>query len=158
MLRLIAGKLWELHKRQGLVTHVSDVFDLLYEDEWFDSDWAIDLVQDVDHITVPAGKSVFEALSAVGLKPENLCGGTKAVMVVAHTDYLVSMLMMGENCYKYLFRAIKGKDKRMGLTSYCCVQDSDFCGETILLENTGDLARNSEEFEMFFTRLGGMFG
>lgn len=158
MLSLIAGKLWELKKSQDLITHVSDIFSLFFEDEWFEPEWARDMIQDVDRISLEPNVLVVDTLAQNRLRPEDLCGGTKAVMTVAYTDYLVSMLMMGENCYKYLFRAIYGRDKRMALTSYCQVRDSDFHGDVVYLENTGDYARTSWEFELFFTRLGGMFG
>lgn len=157
LLRIIAGHMLVLEKEQGLKLNVSRLFNPNYSDDWLETDLARRLISEVDHVELSSDKTVRQSLWERYLRPEDLCGGTKAILVIANTPFLISMLMMGENCYKYLFEVAKYQDKRVGLTSYCLPEDSDFSGTVALLENTGDLIRNSAEFDDAYGKVRELF-
>lgn len=157
MLNLIAGSRKELAEREGLVLNVQNQFYLDWDDSWLEDEFARRVISDIDSVQLADGVSTKQAILSCGFLPEDLSGGTLALLLIKNTDNLVSMTRMGPNCYKYLFELCREMgSRRLALTGYCNPKDSDIRGQEILFENTGNIVTTQDGFLDEYVKVVGL--
>lgn len=146
MLYVIADAMSKFIERGDIVYQVSLEFSACWEEEWLNTDFAKRIIKDIDDKNVDDGDTKEILWHIYGMRPTELCGGTKALILIQSTDFLISMSMMGPNCYKYLFELAHSRDRRVALTSFTVPRDSDFGGTKVFFENTGCICTSEHEF------------
>ena len=114
----------------NFVAATSSYFDNFYEDEWLDDDFVRKCIEQIDKKSLgdlPTEKALLE----YGMRPEDLRGGTKNLILRKFTDTMGNLLQMGSNCYNLLMDIAKSKDVVMGSGDSVLFTDSDIRGQDI---------------------------
>lgn len=101
MLKVLLGK--DYLFMDNKVSYVSDHFDDVYENSWFESDFAKRVVQDIDEVTYFGSGDVFLSEYYGAISARDLSSGTKALLLLANCPgIIVSGDRMGDNCVPFL--------------------------------------------------------
>ena len=91
------------------ISNVSGYFDTGYELEWFDDEFVRKIIKDIDKTTVVAGINLYNNV-LLGISPESLSSGSKALIILFEEDYVVNGDRLGDNCIGLLFEIAGQKD------------------------------------------------
>lgn len=91
------------------ISNVSGYFDTGYEPEWFDDEFVRKIIKDIDKTTVVAGINLYNNV-LLGISPESLSSGSKALIILFEEDYVVNGDRLGDNCIGLLFEIAGQKD------------------------------------------------
>lgn len=95
---------------EGRIVHTSDYFDGMYEQSWFQSDLAKEIIKGVDKSNYISGEYIESPVFG-GISPRDLSTGCKTLLVLLNEDnVVVSGERMGDNCYPWLLRIAEQKD------------------------------------------------
>lgn len=115
MLTIICASLDELEKLPNFIKYPSSWFDVEWDEDWLQDEFARRLISDIDHIEL--GENTRISLALRGQTVEQLAGGTKNILVCQHhLDHVHRFQFMGENCYPYLFELASAHDITVGST------------------------------------------
>lgn len=156
MLYVFADSLCKLVEEK-IVYNVPPVFGVFKEDWWFDDPLIKRVIKDIDHKDVDGGNAVELLASRYQMMPDRLCGGTKTLCLIKFTPVILTMTLMGENCYKYLFEITRNEDRRIAMTSFCMFTDEDLGNTKIYFENTGTICTNHWEFWDCYEKVRDLF-
>lgn len=145
MLSLYSAKYEELSGMPGFTMHPSKVFARDWDESWFESDFARRVIKDIDGVDIGTGG--VNGLWFNGLKPDDIAGGSKTLLLLANTDRWTSITRMGENCFKFLQELASTRPRmRMGVTNYMFFSESDMQLCPVYFERSVELARTREQF------------
>lgn len=91
------------------ISNVRGYFDTSYEPEWFDDEFVRKIIQDIDKTTVVSGINLYNDV-LLGISPESLSSGSKALIILWKEDYIVNGDRLGDNCIGLLLEIAKRKD------------------------------------------------
>ena len=91
------------------ISNVRDYFDTSYEPEWFDDEFVRKIIKDIDNTTVVSGINLYNEV-LLGISPESLSSGSKALIILFEEDYIVNGDRLGDNCIELLLEIAKHKD------------------------------------------------
>lgn len=91
------------------ISNVRDYFDTSYEPEWFDDEFVRKIIKDIDNTTVVSGINLYNEV-LLGISPESLSNGSKALIILFKEDYIVNGDRLGDNCIELLLEIAKQKD------------------------------------------------
>lgn len=91
------------------ISNVRSYFDTGYEPEWFDDEFVRKIIKDIDKTTVVSGINLYNDV-LLGISPESLSSGSKALIILFEEDYVVNGDRLGDNCIGLLFEIAKQKD------------------------------------------------
>ena len=92
------------------VSHVSEYFDAVYEQEWLDCEWSRRVIREIDKSTYVCGEYI-ESPVLGGISPRDLSSGCKALILANFMpELLISGDRMGDNCYPLLLELAEEKD------------------------------------------------
>lgn len=157
MLYVFAGSLCKLVEEEKIVYNVPPVFGVLKTREWFNDPLIKRVIKEVDRKDCDDGDTVDLLASRYKMTPDNLCGGTKALCLIKFTPVVLTLTLMGENCYKYLFEMARNEDRRIAMTSFCMFTDEDLGDTKIYFENTDTICTNHWEFWDCYEKVRGLF-
>ncbi len=84
------------------ISNVRGYFDTSYEPEWFDDEFVRKIIKDIDNTTVVSGINLYNDV-LLGISPESLSSGSKALIILFEEDYIVNGDRLGDNskmkCY-----------------------------------------------------------
>ena len=126
MLHLYLATLEELIARDDFIRYPNDYFEGVWEPEWLSDPFGRAVIETIDK--VPLGEDVERSLLEFGMRVEDLCTGTKNLLLCRHLDKMNRMTMMGENCYPFLLDAADEKDITMGVTAYFLIRAGNKVG------------------------------
>lgn len=106
------------------IVYVSDYFDAMYEQCWFESDLAKQIIAGVDMSEYIKGEYI-ESPVLGGISPRDLSTGCKALLILLNMDnVVVSGERMGDNCYPWLFKIAEVKDVTITLCHNVKLEES----------------------------------
>lgn len=91
------------------ISNVRGYFDTSYEPEWFDDEFVRKIIKDIDNTTVVSGINLYNDV-LLGISPESLSSGSKALIILFEEDYIVNGDRLGDNCIGLLLEIAKRKD------------------------------------------------
>lgn len=144
MLHLEYGLLDDFRSRPDFIFHPNAYFDVDYEDSWLSSDFGRDVIQTIDRI--PLQEDVVLSLARHGMRPEDLCTGTKNLFLCKHVDKLNHMSKMGANCFPFLLDIADQKDVYMAVTAPCFMWDEQLKGRAVHFVNDDSFVNTGEDF------------
>lgn len=115
MLYIEAIPLQVFEARDDVLVMPGVFFDGMYESFMLESDFSKKVISEIDK--VPINGTVFESLLRQGMRPEDLCTGTKNLIVCKYFNIPSRLTMMGSNCYPYLQEIAVEKDVKMMATN-----------------------------------------
>ena len=144
MLHLYLATLDELIARDDFIRYPKDYFAGVWESGWLSDPFGRSVIETIDK--VPLGEDVERSLLEFGMRVEDLCTGTKNLLLCRHLDKMNRMTMMGENCYPFLLDAADEKDITMGVTAYFLIRDEALKGRKVHFVNDGSYVDNQMDF------------
>lgn len=132
---------------EGKISYVSDYFDAQYEQSWFQSPLAKEIIRDIDQSEYISGEYIESPLLG-GMPPTGLSTGCKSLLLLLNEDgAIVSGERMGDNCFKWVLEIAKVKDITITL-NHGIEFEEPF---EVLSMNTGRvLTNNLELFEEIY--------
>lgn len=91
------------------ISNVRGYFDTSYEPEWFDDEFVRKIIKVIDNTTVVSGINLYNDV-LLGISPESLSSGSKALIILFEEDYIVNGDRLGDNCIGLLLEIAKRKD------------------------------------------------
>lgn len=92
------------------VSDVDSYFDYTYDQDWFQSDYAKQIIKDIDDSQYISGEYI-ESPVLGGIPPRNLSSGCKALLILLNEpDVIVSGDRMGDNCYPWVMKLAAEKN------------------------------------------------
>lgn len=91
------------------ISNVRGYFDTSYEPAWFDDEFVRKIIQDIDKTTVVSGINLYNDV-LLGISPESLSSGSKALIILWKEDCIVNGDRLGDNCIGLLLEIAKRKD------------------------------------------------
>lgn len=155
MLHLECGKLPDFRTRQNYIFHPSDYFDIVYKEEWLSDSFGRSVIQTIDRIAL--GEDVLLSLFKQGMRPEDLCTGTKNLFLCKYIDKTHHLMKMGANCYPFLLDIAETRDVYMGVSSYCHMTDDQLKGRVVHFVNDDSYVSTAKEFLNKMMDLWGAF-
>lgn len=135
MLNVILGT------RKDCIHYVSDYFDALYENTWFSSKLAKDIIKGIDDST-HIKDGYIESPVYGAISPTELSSGCKgALLLLNMPDIIVCGERFGDNCFKWLFEIAKDREITITLSHFLRL---DYSFDMRIL-NTNEIVHNREE-------------
>ena len=101
MLNLIFGKEFEFDPDRVIV-NPDQTFREVKQSHWFEDDFAIRVLREIDDFKVTQGRVMQDFWSA-NRGMDDICTGTKNLLLAKnYADKSVMLQRMGDNCYKFL--------------------------------------------------------
>ena len=129
---------------KSAVLNIDVFFNNVFYEEWLDDPLVREMIKDVDNSDVLSNQCIQSPVLGQ-IPPERLSGGVKALICLYKMDdFLVDLIVCGENCEKWISKISQLKDIRVSMSGY----DLTFKGLEIsgVCENDGSLIRNSEDW------------
>ncbi|MDE7310886.1 MAG: DUF4869 domain-containing protein [Eubacterium sp.] len=119
-------------------------FKHVYQDEWFEDDFVKEMILDIDHSQVMSAQCILSPV--FGTMPvSQLSGGVKTlIMLYKLDDFVVDLIVCGENCCKWLSKIAQMKDIRVTLSG--CDLEFEDCEISGICENDGSVIRNRADW------------
>lgn len=120
MLYLYFANQYDLLDYPGFINGTDGAFLNLYkqygkEQQWLQDSIVRECIQKVDRI--PLGLDTLKSLLEAGVRPDDLCTGTKNIILCRFVDGVHRQARMGPNCYPYLFKIGAVRELYVG----CCL-------------------------------------
>lgn len=116
MLKVYLGENYIFKK--GVISNVSDYFDGVYEEYWFKTDRAREILMSIDNAEHIEGEYV-RSIDGSAITPQLLSTGCKALLLLLNMpDVIISGDRMGDNCYKILLDMANTKDYTVTIGHY----------------------------------------
>lgn len=135
MLYLHFGKL------DGELWAPGDVFNLTYEDEWFNDSIVKQMVHDIDKSIVQSANSIISPVLG-NISCKHLSGGVRNLIMAYKTDYIIDFSFCGNNCAEWILKLASMKDIR-GTLHHCMLFPEPF---EMIITNTNKIVRNNDEY------------
>lgn len=155
MLHLECGSLSSFRDREGFILFPNPYFDVDYEENWLSDSFGRKVIETIDRIKL--GSDVLHSLLEAGMHPEDLCTGTKNLLLCKHVDKLNHMSKMGENCYPFLLDIADTKDVHMAVTSFCWIRNDALKGRLVHFVNDDSYITDEMGFLDKITEFDGVF-
>ena len=129
---------------KSAILDIDIFFNNVFYYEWLDDPLVRELIKDVDNSDVLSNQCIQSPILGQ-IPPERLSGGVKALICLYKMDeFLVDLIVCGENCEKWISKISQLKDIRVSMSGY----DLTFKGLEIkgVCENDGSLIRSSEDW------------
>ena len=159
MLHIFFDKPKNLLAREDFIKYPMDYFNYSWETAWLEDSFGRSVIQSIDKVEL--GEDVVASLLSAGMRVEDLCTGTKNLLLCKHIDDKMHRLsMMGGNCYKFLMDVAEEKELYMGAENTFYFKDSDLLGRTVHFVNFNTYASTAREFalQMYDAKGGGPLG
>ena len=129
--------------KEDIIYNTSVYFDNVYEDEWVTSDFAKNVIKDVDKSDVYDSNLIISPVLG-GISPKEISGGTKTLLLVAFdkSGKIFNASSCGDNCAKWLLEIGKEKDVTVNLRHMMKFGKKRF---EIKVMNSGRIAHNMSE-------------
>lgn len=144
MLHLYFEPLSKLIKRPEFIRYPSDYFDGVWELDWISDSFGRSVIESIDQVEL--GDDVVFSLLKAGLRVEDLCTGTKNLLLCKHLNKLNRITMMGENCFPFLMDIAESKEVYMGCSNTVFFKDYDLKGRKVHFVNIDAYADNAIAF------------
>lgn len=129
---------------KGKISYVSDYFDAQYEQSWFQSPLAKEIIRDIDKSEYIKGEYIESPIFG-GISPTDLSTGCKSLLLLLNEDgAIVSGERMGDNCFKWVLRIAEEKDITITLNHGIDLEEPF---EAISLNTGNRITNNLELFE-----------
>lgn len=149
MLYLYFANMFDLADTPGYIRATDSAFRKYYpmygkEQHWLQDPIVRECIQDVDRIVL--GQNTTVSLAEAEMRPDDLCTGTKNIILCRFIDGMHRQTHMGENCYPYLFKIGAIRDLTLGCAiSFFPKQEwLDMCPITVV--NDGKVYTVATEF------------
>lgn len=118
-------------------------FKNTYEQEWFDSNLAKDMIKDVDNSEVLSGECIKSPVLGQ-IPPERLSGGVKTLLLMLNEpDKIFNASTCGDNCAKWILEIGKQKDLTINLRHMMSFgKNTEF---EIKIKNGGEIVHSMKE-------------
>lgn len=146
MLHLYFGSIDKLIKMDDFIEYPDDLFDSIWLPKWVNDPLSRTIIHDIDKVNIPAGMTTEAACIESRLRIEDLCTGTKNLLLCRYYDGLNNMSMMGKNCYKYLMDIADERDVKMGCCSHVFLHDDVLKGRKVHFINTDEFVSTYYDF------------
>lgn len=96
-----------------VIRYPDAVFEDRYDDVWLDFEFGRRVISSIDNVKLNDFTSARRCLAMQGMTPENLCTGTKNLLVAKFNlaeDKRILLSRMGPNCYPFFLETCKEKD------------------------------------------------
>lgn len=121
---------------------VSGYFDGVYEQNWFSSDLAREIVKGIDNTEYIDGE-YFQSPVLGGIPPRDLSSGCKGVLLALNEDDIIlSGERFGDNCCEWLLEVAKLKDVTISLNHIMDFKEPF----SIRILNTNRVVTNSKDY------------
>lgn len=147
MLNIIYGYIEEGMKEYNkFIYNPSVYFENQYEDDWITDELSKKIIKDIDKSVVKSAKLIESpVLGPIG--PNNLSGGTKVLILVAHDNkHIFNATTCGENCAKWFLKIAEDKNIIINLRYLMDFGDGEF---KIKIKNNGKIAHNMKELILY---------
>lgn len=130
MLKIFFGEM------ENAIYTPSIYFNNQYEEEWLETDFAKEMIRDVDHSEVVSGH-LIESPVLGPIPPERLSGGVKTLLLMAYEEsgVIFNASACGDNCAKWILAIASKKDLTINL--HHIMDFSEVQGFSALLLNSG---------------------
>lgn len=118
-----------------------------YFDNWVDAECILEefskeVIKDIDKSKVISKDVIVsDVVGTIGYK--DLSGSVKSLLVMMHTNEVVDLASMGDNCLKYVSRIAMNKDLTVSTDSYRGIEFIE--GLEVRILNDNSVVRNNEE-------------
>jgi len=124
------------------VYNTSVYFKNSFEDNWITTDFAKNVIQDIDKSTV-IDSGLIESPVMGKIPPTSLSGGTKTLLLIANdNERIFNASTCGDNCAKWILKLAESKDITINLRHIMNFGDGDF---DIHVLNTNKTVHNMKE-------------
>lgn len=124
------------------VYNTSVYFKNSFEDNWITTDFAKNVIQDIDKSTV-IDSGLIESPVMGKIPPTSLSGGTKTLLLIANdNERIFNASTCGDNCAKWILKLAESKDITINLRHIMNFGDGDF---NIHVLNTNKTVHNMKE-------------
>ena len=118
-------------------------FKNTYEPEWFESDLAKKMIQDIDHSDVISGECIQSPVLGQ-IPPERLSGGVKTLLLMLNEpEKIFNASTCGDNCAKWILEIGKRQDLTINLRHMMSF-GKDTCFD-IRIANGGEFVHTMKE-------------
>lgn len=131
------------HDKEAILS-VDAYFNNVFEYEWLDDPFVREMIKDIDKSEVLSNQCIQSPVLGQ-IPPEKLSGGVKTCIMLYKLDnFLVDLIVCGENCQKWLSKIFDIKDCRVTMSGY----DLTFKGYKIsgVCENDNSVINNCEDW------------
>lgn len=138
--------LFSSERLPNTIYSVHGFFQEYYKPEWIDSEFGIEVIQDVDKSTVLSGQIIYSPFLGY-IAPTQLSGGVKRLLFLKNegtTEYTMCITRCGENCAKWLQRL--GDTKDLDVQLGYPMQFSDSEPFPIYIKNLDRVCNNYKEY------------
>lgn len=123
------------------VKYVSQYFDAVYENSWFNNRLAKDIIKGIDN-SEHIKDGYIESPVYGAISPRDLSSGCKGVLLLLNKpELMVCGERFGDNCFRWLFEIAKDRDIKITLSHYLRI-DYDF---EMRIVNTGVVVHDLRE-------------
>ena len=126
---------------EGELWAPGDVFNLTYEDSWFDDPIVKQMVLDIDKSVVQSANSIISPVLG-NISCKQLSNGVRNLILAYKTNYVIDFSFCGDNCATWILRLAQIKDIR-GALHHCMMFPEPF---EIVITNSGRCVRNRKEY------------
>lgn len=106
------------NKVEGEITGPSGYFDANYEQDWFKSDLAREIVKGIDNTTYVSGE-YFESPVLGAISPRDLSTGCKATLLLLNeNNIIIRGERFGDNCAEWILKLAEEKDITITMNHY----------------------------------------
>jgi len=124
------------------VYNTSVYFKNSFEDNWITTDFAKNVIHDIDKSTV-IDSGLIESPVMGKIPPTSLSGGTKTLLLIANdNERIFNASTCGDNCAKWILKLAESKDITINLRHIMNFGDGDF---DIHVLNTNKTVHNMKE-------------
>lgn len=124
------------------VYNTSVYFKNSFEDSWIITDFAKEVIQDVDKSTV-IDSGLIDSPVMGKIPPTSLSGGTKTLLLIANdSNRIFNASTCGDNCAKWILKIAESKDITINLRHIMNFGSGDF---NIHVLNTNQTVHNMKE-------------
>lgn len=129
------------------IDSINSYFDVVYEPEWIDNDFARELIRSVDKSEVVSGR-VIESPVLGTISPTWLSGGVKCILCLMfdESDWMFDLTSCGENCAPWIQKVASQKDITAQLGYPMSFDDLE--QHPICIVNSGRIVHNMNQFLM----------
>ena len=136
------------------ISNVRDYFDTSYEPEWFDDEFVRKIIKDIDNTTVVSGINLYNEV-LLGISPESLSSGSKALIILFEEDYIVNGDRLGDNCIELLLEIAKQKDITITTSHILPLPISDKLPVKTVVHGYGEIKSKKEFVDVFVNEVYG---
>lgn len=135
------------HPGDNVYNVITYLFNDEYQFDWIETQFARDLIADIDKSTVINGKLIDSPFLGK-ISPLEIAGGTKRVLLAMFYEFpentYLSVTNCGDNCAKWLQRVGAEKDVNLQTEVLMLFEDSEHW--PIRVENSGKVVYNYQEY------------